>query len=125
MTARRLWRISTATVSSRPPSGTFVRDHPGHAERGDREARRHRAELREADGGPEEKREEEVGVAPEPAEEDEPRARPASAASTTAPSARRLAGMRSGGRVAQTRISGATRRAPVASPSHQSSQRDP
>ena len=50
-----------------------LRDHAGHAERGHREARRHRAELREADGRPEEEREEEVGVAPEPAEEDERR----------------------------------------------------
>jgi hypothetical protein len=37
----------------------------------------------------------------------------------------RLPGMRKGGRVAQTRMSGATRSAPVASPSHQRSQREP
>jgi len=50
-----------------------VRDHAGDAERGDRDARRDRAELCEADGCPEKEGEEEVRVAPESAEEDERR----------------------------------------------------
>jgi hypothetical protein len=53
-----------------PPSGTFSEITPATPKRRHGEARRHRAELREAHGGPEEEREEEVGVAPEPAEED-------------------------------------------------------
>ena len=108
-----------------PAERHVVGDDAGHAEPRQHEARGHRAELREANGGPEEEREEEVRVAPEPAEEDG-RAQPCQRGEQDGAlqrCARRRSGV--GGRVAQTRMSGATRRAPVASPSHQRSQREP